>query len=182
MAGKESDLQAWLVCEEIFNKIKTELVTQAMDTVKEVMDSKMIDVKGSLVNLPDRASDTEMYMFLIKHMVEQRENIINNYRKYLEVGDYKELSPQKLEQIERLRKFLLAVDKISILMDYSNAFDGWMKDIAMEIREKDPSKIIKGTMNESRMELINYVLKNQVMAKEEILTDKERKFLERAVL
>jgi hypothetical protein len=88
MAKSESDLQAWLVCEEIFNKIKTELITQAMDTVKEAIDSKMMDVKGSLINLPDKASDTELYMFLISQILEQRENIVKNYEKYLNGVDY----------------------------------------------------------------------------------------------
>jgi hypothetical protein len=36
-------------------------------------------------------------------------------------------------------------------------------------------------MNDSRIELISFVLKNQTIAKEEILTEKERKFLERAL-
>jgi hypothetical protein len=181
MAKSESDLQAWLVCEEIFNKIKTELITQAMDTVKEAIDSKMMDVKGSLINLPDKASDTELYMFLISQIMEQRENIVKNYEKYLNGVDYDKLSPERMEQVGRLRKFILYIDKIAILMDYGGAFDSWMNDVAMEIREKDPSKIIRDTMNDSRMELINFVLKNQTIAKEEILTEKERKFLERAL-
>jgi hypothetical protein len=181
MAKSESDLQAWLVCEEIFNKIKTELITQAMDTVKEAIDSKMMDVKGSLINLPDKASDTELYMFLISQILEQRENIVKNYEKYLNGVDYDKLSPEMLQQVGRLRKFILYIDKIAILMDYGSAFDSWMNDVAMEIREKDPSKIIRDTMNDSRIELISFVLKNQTIAKEEILTEKERKFLERAL-
>jgi hypothetical protein len=170
-----------LVCEEIFNKIKTELITQAMDTVKEAIDSKMMDVKGSLINLPDKASDTELYMFLISQILEQRENIVKNYEKYLNGVDYDKLSPEMLQQVGRLRKFILYIDKIAILMDYGSAFDSWMNDVAMEIREKDPSKIIRDTMNDSRIELISFVLKNQTIAKEEILTEKERKFLERAL-
>jgi hypothetical protein len=86
-----------------------------------------------------------------------------------------------LQQVGRLRKFILYIDKIAILMDYGSAFDSWMNDVAMEIREKDPSKIIRDTMNDSRIELISFVLKNQTIAKEEILTEKERKFLERAL-
>ena len=35
MQDDGKDISAWLLCEDIFNKIKTELITEAMDTLQE---------------------------------------------------------------------------------------------------------------------------------------------------
>ncbi len=178
MQESEPGIAAWLICEDIFNKIKTELITQAMDTLQEAIDSKAIEVSGSLVNLPDKPSDTEMSMFIINRLIEQREKIIERYKGFMseDLGN----DPKKIAQKERLEKFLLAVDQISALMHYSEIVESWMHDVAMEIATKEPSEVIKKTIkgDESRIEVLNYVLKNKKMEKELVLTENERRIIE----
>jgi hypothetical protein len=169
-------LPAWLICEDIFNKIKTELITQAMETLHAAIDSKAIEINGSLVNLPDKPSDTEMDMFIINKLLEQRESIIENYQKYLEEEKSGEMTPQKVQRNERLKKFLLTVEQIGMLMHYSEIFNAWITDIAEQISAKDPSDVIKNTLkdNDERINLLNYVLKNKKMESEQILSQHER--------
>lgn len=178
MQNDEPGIPAWLLCEDILNKIKTELITEAMDTLQEAINSKAIEISGSLVTLPDKPSETEMNMFIINKLLDEKDKIIEQYSGYL-ADESADTDPKKVEQKERLRKFLFAVEQISKLMEYSHLFDPWMTDVGMQITIKDPSEIIKITMhgNEARMEVLKYVLNSKKIEKEEILSENERKIL-----
>jgi hypothetical protein len=179
MEKEDSDVPAWLLCEDILSKLKTELITEAMDTLQEAIDSKAIEISGSLVSLPDKPSDTEMNMFIINRLMEQRESIIDMYKDQLQNVDAQK-DPKKVEQLERLRKFLMAVDQIFNLITYSRLFDPWMNDAGMQAAVKEPSEVLKNTMkgSEERTEVLNYILKSKKIEKEEVLTKKERKIIE----
>lgn len=167
------------MCEDIFNRIKTELITEAMDTLQEAIDSKAIEVKGSLVNLPDKPSDTEMKMFLINRIVEDKESIIERYKGYVSKANENTGDPKVVQQTERLKKFLLAVEQISMLMSYSKIMDSWMRDISMQIAAKYPSDVVKATISgDGRIEVLRYVLESGKIKKEEVLKKEEREMLE----
>ncbi|MDE1870876.1 MAG: hypothetical protein KGI06_01400 [Candidatus Micrarchaeota archaeon] len=177
----DRDIPAWLVCEDIFNKIKTELITQAMETLQDAIDSRAIEVNGSLVTLPDKPSDTDMKMFIINRIMEDKDGIAERYREYL--SEKGTSDPKKVQQVERLKKFLLAIEQISMLMSYSKLFDEWMHDIAMQVTAKEPQDAITATLkgNETRMEVLAYVLGNAKIGSEEILTESERSILEKSI-
>jgi hypothetical protein len=180
MPKVDNEIPAWLMCEDILNKIKTELITQAMDKLQEAIDSKAIEVNGSLVTVPDKPSDTEMKMFIINKLIEEHPKIMEKYKGHLS-EDAEEKDPTKVQQRERLKKFLLTVEQISNLMQYSHVFDPWMHDVAIQVLLKDPAEVIRKTINddESRIDVLKYVLNNKKMEKEEILTKKEYKILKK---
>lgn len=182
MQKDDDDIPAWLLCEDMFNKIKTELITEAMDTLQEAVDSKAIEISGSLVSLPDKPSDTEMRMFIINRLIEQREGIAERYRGQLQ-SEGSSADPKKVQQLERLKKFLLAVEQISMLMQYSRIFDPWINEVGMQAAVKDPSQVIKNTIkgDEKKIEVLQYVLRSAKMEKEEILTKRERKIIEESL-
>jgi hypothetical protein len=179
MQKDEEGIPAWLLCEDIFNKIKTELITEAMDTLQEAVNSKAIEISGSLVSLPDKPSDTEMQMFIINRLIEQRESINQRYASKLH-DDGSSTDPKKVQQLERLKKFLMAVEQISLLMQYSHVFDSWITDVGMQAAVKNPSEVIKNTIKgeDARTEVLEYVLRSAKVEKEEILTKRERKILQ----
>jgi hypothetical protein len=181
MEENDEKIPSWLVCEDIFNKIRTELITQAMDTLQEAIDSKAIEIKGSLVSLPDKPSDTEMKMFIIKKLIEEKENIRERYGHYESQDENS--TPEQVQQKERLKKFLLAVEQISLLMEYGDLFGSWMNDIAMQVGVKDKSEVIKNTIkgDESRLSALKYVLGNKKLEKEMVLTKSERIVLEKSI-
>lgn len=183
MQADDHGIPAWLTCEEIINKIRTELITQAMDTLDEAVAAKAIEVKGSLINLPDKSSETEMKMFVIRNLIDEKEKIAEMYKSYLSDIDAGNTTQAKLEQKERLEKFLLYVEKISVLMDYSNVIEQWIHDIGMEVSENDPSLIIKKSIAKEKLrkEILGYVLKNKTMIKEEVLDSREMEIIRKAV-
>lgn len=180
--GSSSD-PAWIICVEIFNKIKTELITEAMDTVKDAIDSKLIDVQGSLITLPDKPSDTELYIFIARKLVEERESIVERYKSYLESLPDSGITPEMVQQRERLHKFLLSVERIYLLMHYSGIVDVWMNEISMHVEIKEPTELIKATLegNAERAELLGYVIKSQIFEREKVLAKDERALLESAI-
>lgn len=168
---------AWMICEDIFNRLKTELITEAMDALQEAINAKVIEIKGSLITLPDKPSDTEMNMFVINRLLQEKEKIIEMYGNY-KIDD-QDASADKIKQKERLEKFLLYVEKISMLMEYSNVLELWMNDINKEITEKNESIIIKMTMEkvDSRSKILNYIMKSKTIEKEEVISKEEREML-----
>lgn len=180
MQKEDDKIPAWLLCEDILNRIKTELITQAMDTLQEAIDSKAIEITGSLVNLPDKPSDTEMKMFIIGKLIENRDDIVSKYGDYLSKEDN---DPRLVQQKERLKKFILAVEQISLLMQYSRLFDPWMHDAGMQVESSDALDVMRRTMqgSDERIEAMRYVLKNRKLEKEKILKKSEREILESAV-
>ena len=164
-----------MVCVDMLNRIKVELITEAMDTLQEAIDAKAISVEGELVNLPDKPSETEMHMFVIRQLVEQRDSIIERYRGQL--NDDKPSDPKMVAQRERLSKFILYVEQIYTLMHYGDMLDSWMNEIALQVGSKSPSEAMVKTLNEQRIEVIKYVLGNKKISSEGILTEVERKIL-----
>ena len=179
MQDKNYKIPAWMACEDLFNRLKTELVTEAMDALQEAMRLRLIEVNGSLITLPDKPSDTKMNMFIIKKLLQEKDRILEMYGSNFSNDDGKQMDAARLKQKERIGKFLLYVEKISLLMDYSGAVEAWMNDINKEITEKDPSKIIKRTLakEESRAKLLDYLLKSRTIEKEEVITEAERSLL-----
>lgn len=183
MKKGESETPAWMQCEDIFNRIRTELITEAMDVLQDVIDSKAIGVEGSLISLPEKPSDTEMRMFIINNIIKRKDEIIQKYSNYLENDSIKETNPFKVEQRERLRRFLLSIEQISLLMQYSTVIASWMHDMSMQVMANDPSEVIKGTMpgEELRREILRYVVASRKMEKERIFSEEERKILKKSI-
>jgi hypothetical protein len=103
----------------------------------------------------------------------------SRYGGYLEESAGRESTPESVRQAERIRRFLLSVEKIHLLMHYNDMLEEWMRDVAMQVKPTDPSEVIRSTMRDdaSRRELIGYVLRNQTMVSERILSKSERNVL-----
>ena len=177
MEEEHSGTPAWLVCVDLLSKIKTEMITQAMETLQQAIDSKAIEIEGSLVTTPDQHSESEMQIFIIRRLIEQREGIINRYKGYLSASGEKQ-TPEMMQQTERLKKFLLSVDQIAMLMHYSEISEHWMNELAMQVGAASPRDAIKRTLNEERSELLRYLLNNRKIKSEKMLTNAETKILE----
>jgi hypothetical protein len=186
MQSDSENIEAWLLCQDMLNKAKNELVTQAIETLHDEINAKNIEINGSLISLPDKPKETEMDMFIINKLLGEEEKMKEMYGNYIKSKetDSIALSASMVERMEKLKKFLLSIEKISILMHYSNMIDAWMNDIGMHAAAKDPAAIIAKTCEkeEQRLKILEYLLKNSTITKEQIFTQSERKILENARL
>lgn len=179
----DASTQAWLLCEVILNSARNELITEAMDALNEEIKAKNIEIKGSLINLPDKPSDTDMNMFIINKILEEYQSMKERYSSYLSESNNTNPDPKMIERIEKLRKFLLSVEKIHLLMSYSHVVETWINDVSMDPNLADPVKLLANTMetDTTRPEIVEFMLKSKVVTKEKVFTKEERRVLEEAL-
>ncbi len=182
----ESGIPAWMICEDILNKAKDELITEAIDTLNREKEAKRIAVNGSIITLPDKPTEIWQDLFVIRNLMNERENVERAYNKYLhEKGkDPKKMGADTVLAMENLNKFLLSLNQMHMLMHVSEVFEGWITSVSKEARIDDPVEIIKKTLNEhreARLEALEFVLESKIFIKEGILDKHERKLLERVL-
>ena len=170
----DEETPAWMQCEDMLSRIRSELIMQAMDMLQLAIDSKAIDVGGSLINLPDRPSEIDMKMFIIGKLLEEKERIMEMYS-----GK----PPEDVATKERLDKFLLAVGQISMLMDYANAVEAMVGEIPEMAGESDPYELLRMLLGSDarRIEALRYAESSQRLLKEETITIRERELLRKAL-
>ncbi len=171
-----NDVPAWMTCEDMLNRIKSELITEAIEVLDRAVGDKEIDIKGYIVNMPEKSNETDMKMFIINRIIENRDQIMERYRGSLDMDGN---SKSDVIRSERLRKFLFSVDQICELMGYSRIIEEWMGDIGKNSNIDDLAGMIKRTVsgNDQRAEVMMYVLRSAKMKKERIITDYEREAL-----
>jgi hypothetical protein len=179
--GKETP--AWIVCVDLLNKAKRELVTQAMETLDGEIAAKRMDIKGSLINVPDQPSEDEMKLFVLGQVLENAESMRERYGEYIRGIHMKgaNATAQEVEGADRARLLLMAVDKMEILINYSRRLDSWINDASMKVSLRDPSDVLLETCTDAhRKELLEFIKSNRTMLKEGTFTEKERRIMERA--
>ncbi len=169
-----------MVCTNLLNKIKSELVTEAMEELDNQISKRNIDVKGTLITLPERPEETDMKMFIIRKLVSE----VGKIRElYSDLAKSDSNDSKIVEQRERSRIFLLGVEKIVLLMHYESMIDSWSYDVGKMAGLNDAVEVMKGTLeNPEREELIRFVLGSNKMIEEKVLSDDERDILERTIL
>lgn len=180
----EERVPAWMLCVDMLNKLKRELVNQAMDTLDGEVAAGRVDIKGSLIDVPDQSNETDMKLFVIGRMLQNVDQMREAYGKYIDSIDSKGrgASAIELQNQERAKLFMLAVEKISILVNYGGLLEAWINDASMLVGAKSLADIVKKTAaGRERLELVRFVLKNRAISEGNILSREERKSLESAV-
>ncbi len=184
MGGGGRDLvPAWMVCVDILNKAKRELVTQAVETLEREVKAGRLDIKGSMITVPDQPSDDEMKLFVIGQVLSNAEQMRERYGSYIR-GIYakgKGATPQEVEGAERASLLLMAVEKIEMLVGYGRQLDSWINDASMAVSIDDPALVLKETSGGSgRKELLAFIRGNRVMLSEGTFSAEERGILDGA--
>ena len=50
-----------------------------------------------------------------------------------------------MQKIEDVKKFMLAVEQITTLVEYGIVFEEWFNDVSMQVRETSPAAILAKT-------------------------------------
>lgn len=176
----ESEVPAWMLCDDMITRIKDELVLEAVDLLHAEIKAGHIDVNGYTAALPDRPAELQRDMYLIGNLVEREHEIMQQYAPYTK--ETTETDPKKLSRIEELGKFVLAVQAISMLMRLTAVAERWASDTGKYSALSDPAQILAKTamMAEERKELMEFVLSSKKFMKSEALSDGEMKTLEAA--
>ncbi len=174
---------AWLLCTEILNKAKSEFIVQAVETLHKEIQNRNMDIKGYTIAPPETSSESEREEVVLNKITEEYESIKETYDSYMENASTSgQPDSGTVERTEKLRKFLLSLEKISILVHYGRMCDEWMHDVALDVKTKNPSEIISKTaLNDNgRKEIIDFLLKNKAIANGGAFTKEEMQILKEA--
>jgi len=181
----ESKIQAWLLCVELLNKAKGEFITQAIETLRGEVEKKNIDIKGQTISAPEDSNENEREEIVLNKIADDYESIREKYEPYVsgEIDAVAAKDPAAVERTEKLRKFMLSLEKISILMGFGRLCDEWMHDVAIEVSIDDPSEILSKTMRDrsERKEMAKFVIANKEISKNEVFTKEELELFRKAL-
>ena len=178
--GHDGVVPAWMVCVDRLNNAKHELVTQAIETLDREVAAKRIDIRGSLINVPDRPRDVEMKLFVLGQMLKDADRVRDRYGSFITGVHAKGAgaTAQEVEGAERARLFLMASEKIGILMRYSRQIDAWINDVSMKVSMDNSAAILGETANSAeRKELLAFMRDNRAMRRDETFSEKERRII-----
>ena len=178
--AKDSDIPAWMVCEEALTRLKDELVLEAIDILHQEVKAGRIDINGYVSLLPDKPDEIQRDMYIINNLRMKEHEIMEQYGHYMQQTDEK--NPHTLSRIESLRKFLLSVRAISTLMHFSEIVGAWADDTGRYPKESEISVILEKTARSSadRLEVLDFVLSSTKFIKNQTLDGRELGALRKA--
>ena len=171
------------MCGDILTRLKDFMAAEAIETMAVEVEDGRAGISGRVATLPEESEETERYLLVIGEMLSHQGEIIAQYRedmRRLENGEIED--PKVLERAEELRRFLLALSKISVLMRFSSVFGRWTEDAGRLMKAKDIREIILATLSgEDRESALEFALSMKKLVEEGVLTVEERMELERAL-
>jgi hypothetical protein len=173
---------AWMLCEDILTRIKDELILEAIDLLHVQIKEGSVSIDGYVVTLPDKSQEIARDIFVINNLLSEQNQIRETYKKYIN-DNQGAATGETVEKSEKMKRFLLFLDELSILMSYSEVFGVWITDAWQYAKLNDVSQIIANTMSnsEDRADALRFVLSSKGFAKEEIFTTGERDALSDAM-
>ncbi|EQD48772.1 hypothetical protein B2A_07856 [mine drainage metagenome] len=164
----DHEVPTWLYCQDILLSIKEELIAEALDTLNNEIAEHRIDIQGSMVTAQEGSEDIEKKMFVIENLRHKADEIRDQYKSYLRIPEHEKtnLDPDLVGRLESMKKFLLAVTQITMLMDYSEVFDEWARDMGHGAKGSKPIDLLISTMDHGqRCEALEFASKrHKVMA------------------
>ncbi|MEM0201054.1 MAG: hypothetical protein QXD23_01480 [Candidatus Micrarchaeaceae archaeon] len=177
-----TDIPKWMIAQEILIKAKNELILEAIDTLHKEVKENRLQINGNVIKLPDKSSEIEMDMLIINNLLEQEQQIVKNYGKFIKEKEDSEKDPLIVERINELKKFLMSVTQIKILMNFAKTIDEWVLDFANSMNINNVPKIISETAkrNVERIELLSFIIDNKKFYANEALNEEEIKNIKEA--
>ncbi|MDE1874230.1 MAG: hypothetical protein KGI04_03890 [Candidatus Micrarchaeota archaeon] len=178
---EEDGQPAWMTCDAIISKMRDELLSQAVSVMHEQLEKKRISLEGQLPSMSEEGGEKEKDAFLLSQIVKEHENIERQFGEYIEQA---RVGKDTLERVDELQRFLLELRQIVMLSDYSKACESWMADAEKELKEGDPARILRKTLEMGagkRREALDFVLKSKRIAGDGVFSESERRIMSDAL-
>ncbi len=178
-----NDIPAWMFCTELLNKIKVEMVNEALDVLDAEIERKSISISGSTIELPDKPNETETKLFVIGKILENADDMQERYmRQAREIRLKDQLDSNQIIAAERAEHFALSIEMIKERMKFSRIAEQWINDVSMHVEEKTPNAILKATANsKERIDLLHFISESSIIRDEDVLTEVEIKAITDAI-
>ena len=167
---------AWMLCDDMFTRIKDELILEAVDILHDEIKEKRIDIRGYTALLPDRSQELQRDIFIINNIISNTDEIRGQYKSYVNVDNRDTASMRRLDELKR---FLMSVDAINVLMELSKVFSDWAADAGRFANIQDERELVIRSMgsNYERLEALKYVIASKKFNASKPITNHEREVL-----
>lgn len=172
--NNNGDISNMLSCEDLLIRIKNEFVSMAMVVLDKEIKRGTIKLNGSIISPTDKNKENEEFLFIINNLIKERESIHKKYDNLLSLPT-DNLTSKIVNRTESLKKFLLTIDTIYILINYSNIIDSWIKDVLMDINGDSIEGILKNTINCNihRIEAFDFIANRNDFIEQKVINELE---------
>ena len=151
-------MKEWILSEELLSRIEYVLRNEAVEVLRKEVKSGHITINGKLPVLNESDGDrTEL--FVIKRLIGERQTMREKYAAYLEKTSGKEHDAEGMREIQELRRFVDAVERLATLEGLAEVFNKWSESISDSMKGS-MRDIIETTayMNQDRLGALRLIL------------------------
>jgi hypothetical protein len=182
----DNEIAAWIMCEDLLVKVKTELANEAIITLQKEVQAGRMKVEGKLVSSIETQSDAERDLFVANEIAAESDKMLQSYSDYIKEKESKpeNLTAEDVQKIEIAKKLMLAVGEISLLIRYRVVAEEWILEIEGIPTINDPTELLAHTIHgkeDERFNVLDFALKRKSLIEEEIFTDNEREMMSKAL-
>ncbi len=179
-------IAAWLICEDLLVKIKTELANEAIIILQNEVRSGRMKVDGKLVSQIEAQNDAERDLFVANEIAKESERMLTDYQHYIaqKENNPEHLRSKDVEDIEKAKKLMLAVHEITILINYRTVAEEWILEIEGIPQIDDPVTLLAHTIHgkeDERFAVLELASKRKSFKQEEVFTNEERGMIDSAI-
>ena len=183
--ASDNKMPAWIICEDLLVKMREELLEEAMSILDKERQAGHIEVNGKPLSTGESGNYTEEALYIINNLIADAPKLHEEYARYISVQSDKKLSEADAKRFKELKDFVLAIDELSLLMDYSRILSAWAEEVAHYVKDTDPAEILKKTSNdpeELRKEVLKFFISNKTFASKSPLSEHEINIVSNALL
>ena len=183
----EESIPAWMEAQALTVKAKNVLIEEAIDLLYKEIEAKRMAIHGKFIPMElEKSGEMEQGLFLIRNLVMEKENIMRNFTDNINrlEAQPKKLTKAEAEKIDAAKKFIVAVEKITALADYGSIFAQWFDAVSLEVKEKDPAKILaktSGGAGSHRTQALRYLVKSPLFDTDGLFKAEEKEQLAKAL-
>ncbi|MCL4388035.1 hypothetical protein M1567_02690 [Candidatus Marsarchaeota archaeon] len=147
----ESRIPSWIACEDLLVKMREELIDRAIKLLNREIEAGHIAVNGSTLFSSEANADVEEAMYLINNLIDDSGRLHKEYNEYIEKNSGKKLSEAEAKKFEELQKFVLSVEHLNMLMEYSRVLSSWADAAGKMIDGKSITDILERTVDKEEL-------------------------------
>lgn len=185
MQGNEG-IAAWIICEDLLVKVKTELANEAIITLQNEVKAGRMKIDGRLAAPNEITGDAERDLFVANEIAHESGGMLESYAAYIndKERDQSAITSEEVERMEAAKRLMMAIQEITILINYRTVVEEWILEIEGIPTINEPITLLGSTIRgneDDRFHALDFVLKRRSIIDENIFTTEERRIMESAL-
>lgn len=164
--NSNGSIPAWIEAEDLLVKMREELMDRAIKLLNNEIEAGHIQVNGNALFSSEASADVENAVYLINNLIDDSGTLHQRYNEYLSKNEGKRLSEAEAKKFDELQKFVLSVEQLAMLMEYSRVLSSWADDASKNVNLKSVVSILKITIDkdEQRRTVVEFFTNNKDIA------------------